>query len=82
MLFADLSGLSPWDLFRDDFDWLRVLRAMSPSPMMVFDTPAAQSAMKRRIEGMQAVMRDVPAAMEVQSEISAALKGRSTVGAS
>lgn len=54
---------------------------MSPSPMMVLETPAAQSKTKRLMEGMQAVISDVPAAMEVHRDASVALKGRSVVGA-
>lgn len=81
VLFADRSGLSVLDLFRED-EWLKEDKAMSPSPIMVLDTPAAQSVMKRRMEGRHAVMRDVPAAIEVQSETTADLKGRSSVGAS
>lgn len=50
--------------------------------MTALARPAAQSARKRLIEGMQAVIMDRLSATDVQIEGVTALKGRSSTGAS
>lgn len=75
ILFAEWSRLRVFDLVREDFEVLNTLSAMSVSAMTALDTLAAQSAMKRRMEGMQAVRSDRPAASELHSDNWADWKG-------